>query len=212
MSYNNHEQLNSFDVEGFILVGGQSRRMGSDKSQLQFAGQTAVDRIASALNVIADRVRLVGSNDSLRVERAETIPDLHEHWGALGGIQAALRACVARWAAIVACDLPLVTPQLFEKLWALAVDPFEAVVPIQPDGRAQPLCAIYKRDISLTQAEALISVGEHMPRTLLRKIQTRWVDFAELAELPYSENFFLNVNTRAEYQKAISILSNRRTR
>ncbi len=127
-----------FDVQGFILVGGASSRMGSDKAQLKFHGQTGVELIAAALrpNVVA--VRLVGSREEASLSQLQNVPDLHERWGALGGIHAALYACQSAWAAIVACDLPLVTDELFERLWQFAKEPFDAVVPLQPDGR-QPL-------------------------------------------------------------------------
>ena len=97
-----------FDVEGFILVGGQSSRMGSDKSQLVFGKQTGVEHIAAALRPLTRTVRLVGSRDQGDAAGLQNIPDTHERWGALGGIQAALAACQSEWAVIAACDLPLV--------------------------------------------------------------------------------------------------------
>src|SRR6266404_1170382 len=96
-----------FDVEGFILVGGQSSRMGSDKSQLMFGARTGVQHIAAALRALTPKVSLVGA----RSEHAglENIPDTFAHWGALGGIHAALAACKSEWAVIAACDLPFVS-------------------------------------------------------------------------------------------------------
>src|ERR1700694_3442297 len=101
-----------FDVEGFILVGGQSSRMGSDKSQLVFGTLTGVERIAAALGTLTPNVRLVGGNGENRPAGLPTIPDTHLCWGALGGIQAALAACQSEWAVIAACDLPLLTGDL----------------------------------------------------------------------------------------------------
>ena len=49
------------DVEGFILVGGASSRMGRDKSQLMLGRQTTVEHIADALSDVATRIRLVGA-------------------------------------------------------------------------------------------------------------------------------------------------------
>jgi len=40
------------DVEGFILVGGASSRMGKDKASLVFHGQTAIELIAEQLSSI----------------------------------------------------------------------------------------------------------------------------------------------------------------
>jgi molybdopterin-guanine dinucleotide biosynthesis protein A len=200
-----------FDVEGFILVGGQSSRMGSDKSQLVFGERTGVERIAAALGPLTTRVRLVGSRVQAEAARLETIPDTHERWGALGGIHAALVACGSEWAVIAACDLPLVSTELFSRLWQLtrptALAGIDATVPIQPDERPQPLCAIYRRDSCVEAARELIAEGEHKPRALLAQVRTRWVEFRELADLPGSEHFFLNVNTPDNYEQAKKVLA-----
>jgi molybdenum cofactor guanylyltransferase len=196
-----------FDVEGFILVGGASSRMGSDKSQMIFAGQKGVERIAAALESVAARIRLVGPAVDSAYSSFEHVSDLHEHWGALGGIHAALTACQSDWAVIVACDLPLVSSELFLRLWGLAKDRIEAVVPIQIDKRIQPLCAFYRRQPCLTWSEQVIAAGEHTPRALLSKVNTRRVEFAELSDLPGARNFFLNVNTPADYELAERIIA-----
>jgi molybdenum cofactor guanylyltransferase len=194
------------DVEGFILVGGQSSRMGVDKSTLLFSGKTGIELIAATLLVLTNRVRLVGSRGSAP-PALENVADTYHQWGALGGIHAALAACEAEWAVIVACDLPLVTAGLFERLASFAeANYFDAVVPIQEDGRPQPLCALY-RGPCLPITERLISQGEHTPRTLLAQVQTRWVELAELRDLDGSEHFFLNVNTPADYRQAQQLMT-----
>ena len=200
-----------FDVEGFILVGGQSSRMGSDKSQLVFGKMTGVERIAAALCTMTARVRLVGSQVQAEASGLENVPDTHERWGALGGICAALGACQSEWAVVVACDLPLVSSGLFHRLCHLTQqqDPqtLDAIVPIQADERPQPLCAIYRRETCSKAGEKLVAEGEHKPRALLAEVRTRWVEFRELADLPGSEHFFLNVNTSDDYEQALKALT-----
>jgi molybdopterin-guanine dinucleotide biosynthesis protein A len=200
-----------FDVEGFILVGGQSSRMGSDKSQLVFGSQTGVEHIASALRALTPRIRLVGARDQGNFAGLQNVPDIHERWGALGGIQAALAACQSEWALIVACDLPLVTAELFARLWHFTrqnqVEAFDAIVPIQPDERPQPLCAIYRRESCSALAKQLVSEGEHKPRALVAKVRTRWVNFDEISDLAGARDFFLNVNTPNDYERAKEILA-----
>jgi len=197
------------DVEGFILVGGASSRMGSDKAQLMFGTQTGVQRIAAELTALTNRVRVVGSRGKPEDSGFENVPDVLEHWGALGGIHSALAACQTTWAFVVACDLPLVTSELLSRLWQMNSDKLDAIVPIQPDGRPQPLCAVYRRGVNSEEAARLIATGEHAPRGLLAQVRTRWVEFRELADLPGAEYFFLNVNTPADYELAKQILERR---
>ena len=200
-----------FDVEGFILVGGQSSRMGSDKSQLVFGTRTGVEHIAAALRVLTPRIRLVGARNQGSSAGLQNVPDMYLRWGALGGIQAALAAAQSEWALIVACDLPLVTAELFARLWQFAQqsqgETFDAIVPVQPDDRPQPLCAIYHRESCSAAAKQLIGEDEHKPRALLARVRTRWVTFGELSDLPGAQNFFLNVNTPNDYERAKEILA-----
>lgn len=192
------------DLEGFILAGGASSRMGLDKSRLRLGGLTFVERVARALGPVATRVRLVSSRPDASAHGLPVVRDLHESRGALGGIHAALAACRAPLALAVSCDLPFVTRELFERLIALRAEDSDAVAPVQPDGRPQPLCALYAPSACSRVADEMIRDGELRPRELLGRVRTRWVAFEELADLPNSARFFENVNTPEDYEQAKS--------
>lgn len=189
------------DVEGFILVGGLSSRMGNDKSGLRLNGETTVERIASQLRTIVDPLRVVGPHSGAIVN----IPDVHEKWGPLGGIHAALAAASSEWCLIVACDLPFVSLELFARLMEFRNESVEAVVPLQDDLRPQPLCALYRRPRCLKAADQSIANGEHTPRALLEKVNTLYIGFDELSDLPGAEHFFFNMNTPENYELAKEI-------
>jgi molybdopterin-guanine dinucleotide biosynthesis protein A len=189
-----------FDVQGFILVGGASRRMGQDKAQLRLGSETILERIAGQLSAITSSVTLVGGPPAY--VSLPNVPDIYEKWGALGGIHAALSAAKTDWIIVIACDLPFATRDLFEKLKSFADESVDAIVPIQSDGRPQPVCALYRRETCLPETETLIRAGEHTPRALLANVRTRYVQFAELSDLSGAENFFLNLNTPADFERA----------
>jgi len=191
------------DLEGFILTGGASSRMGEDKSRLVLRGKTFVERAAEALRVVASRVSVVSAREGDAAFGLPLVRDLFVGAGALGGLHAALAGCRAPWAAVVSCDLPFVMGELFARLASFRGPAFDAVAPRQRDGRAQPLCALYARDVCLRAAERLLSAGELRPRVLLAEVRTRWVTPAELADLHGSERFFTNVNTPADYALAV---------
>jgi molybdopterin-guanine dinucleotide biosynthesis protein A len=186
-------------IEAFILAGGASSRMGTDKSQLLIDEQTLVERITARLLEITDLITIVGKPPT--ASRLPTVPDVYPHWGALGGLHAALTACRHEWAVVVACDLPYVTPALFEHLATLRVD-HEAVVPVQNDGRPQPLAALYRIDPCRQRATELIEAGRRRPLDLLERVNTRWVSFSEIRNLDQAERFFVNINTPEDYYEA----------
>ncbi len=185
-------------IEGFILVGGNSSRMGTDKSRLLLDGETFVELIAKELLALADSVKLVGKYSEQPALKFQSAPDIYPGWGALGGVHAALAACRSQWAAIVACDLPFVSAPLFARLASLREN-FAAVAPIQSDGRPQPLCALYQVVPCLNHADQLIKSGERRPIALLQSVGARLVSFAELADLVGADRFFENINTPQDY-------------
>ena len=190
------------EVEGFILVGGASSRMGTDKALLTLNGRNFVEHIHTALQQIATRTSLVGAPDLCKAwPQLPVVPDIHINWGALGGLHAALSAARASWAIVVACDLPFVTGELFVRL-ATFRENVDAVVPVQPDGRLQPLCALYRAQVCCERAEELIALGERRPRALLQQVRTRQVAFNELHDLDGANRFFTNINNPDDYKYA----------
>jgi molybdopterin-guanine dinucleotide biosynthesis protein A len=186
------------DTEAFILAGGASSRMGTDKSLLPIEGQTFTGRIAETLLKLTDTVSVVGRETDLRLP---AVPDVYPQWGALGGLHAALTACKRDWAIIVACDLPFVTAELFSFLAEKRMD-HEAVVPVQEDERPQPLAALYRVEPCRQRATELIEAGRRRPLDLLEAVKTRWVSFAEIRNLDQAQRFFVNINTPSDYYEA----------
>ena len=188
--------------EGFILAGGASSRMGSDKSLLTVGGRTFVEAAADALRAVAPRVSVVSSRHDREAHGLPLVRDLVSNLGALGGLHAALASCEAEWAAVLACDLPFVTGELFGRLASMGADSLDAIVPVQEDGRVQPLSALYRARVCLEQVEELIRTDELRPRLLLPRVRARRVAFEELRDLEGSSRFFLNVNTLEDYARA----------
>lgn len=174
--------------------------MGTDKSQLLIERQTFTERIANTLRNVTDSVSVVGRTAD--VSSLPSVPDVYPQWGALGGVHAALTACKLDWAIVVACDLPFVTSELFEHLASLRLD-HTAVVPVQEDGRPQPLAALYRVDPCRQRATELIEAGHRRPLDLLETVNTRWVAFDEIRNLDQAERFFVNINTPEDYHEAI---------
>jgi molybdopterin-guanine dinucleotide biosynthesis protein A len=190
-------------IEGFILAGGASSRMGEDKSRLTLGGRTFVESAARTLRAVTTRVSVVSSRDGAESYGLPVVPDLRAGVGALGGLHASLASCGAEWAAVVACDLPFVTGELLARLASMCADELDAVVPLQEDGRLQPLCALYRARICLAQVEEMIRADELRPRLLLSRVRARRVEFEELRDLEGSRRFFLNVNTPEDYARAL---------
>lgn len=175
--------------------------MGTDKSQLRIENETFVERIATILLTITDSVRLVGGRENSRLEK---VADVYPQWGALGGLHAAVTACRRDWAIVVACDLPFVTSELFGYLASLRAN-YDAVVPVQADKRPQPLCAFYRSEPCAQKATELIDMGQRRPLDLLESVNTRWIEFSELANLAQAERFFVNINTPGDYDDHVRV-------
>lgn len=91
----------------WILAGGQSRRMGRDKSRIRVAGKTLLQHVRAAALATGLPVRTI---------RTDAVP----RCGPLGGVLTGLRRARAGWALFLSCDMPLVTPRLLEELVRLA--------------------------------------------------------------------------------------------
>lgn len=213
------------DTEGFVLAGGASSRMGADKAKLRLGEEIFAVRVGGELARAVSRVRVVSSRHQKSLGGFEVINDLYAEGGAFGGLLTALALSTSRWSLVVSCDLPFVTRLLFERLNEIRVrdsalkdgsqtkdegarsssEPFEIFAPRQADGRPQPLCALYSTEVCRDRARRLFDAGERRARAILFESRTRWIEFDEISDLPGASDFFFNVNTPADYERALAI-------
>ena len=76
---------------GFVLAGGESRRMGCDKALVEFSGQPLIVRALKLLREAGVEARIAGARASLE-QFAPVIADPEPGRGPLGGVCAALAA------------------------------------------------------------------------------------------------------------------------
>ena len=152
---------------GAILTGGRSSRMGRDKTDVTVAGRSMLERVASALSGVANRVVLLGP------DRAgwESWPDSVHAQGPLAGIATALSRTVADRVLVVAVDHPFVSPGTLEHLVAIESD--IPVVPVDGSGVRQVTCAVYPTTIRAAASEEAAAGGSI--QTLLDRVSFRAV-------------------------------------
>ena len=197
--------------EGFVLAGGKSQRMKTDKAFLQIGGETFLTRAVKTLSsTCKNRVKIVLNKAQMSFIKRfpNQIPyifDVYENRGALGGIHAALSDCQSGWAIILAVDLQLVTDEAIENLARIAFESkdFAAVVPIQMDGRPQPLCAVYRVEDCLPKLGNLLKEPTSASvRDFLKLVPTRFIGQDELTTNG-REDLFFNVNRPSDFQNLI---------
>ena len=167
---------------GFVLVGGHSTRMGRDKALLEFEGSTLAGRIAECVRRVAGNVTLIGPPDRYRELGYTVVPDRVPGCGPLGGVYTALSASHAEWNLMVACDMPLVTTELFDALFSDAesgpstVDCVVSRVDYTQPSRVvklDPLCAVYQRRCASAARRAIdrkiIKIHDFVSTLRLRK-------------------------------------------
>ena len=167
--------------DGLVLAGGAGRRFGRPKATVLLDGQTLVERAVAALAPHCRAVVVVG-----RPEVPLPVRSVDDRPGPdcpLNALATGLAAVDADEVLVLACDLPGAGTVLsrLERATSVAVD---------PTGRAQPLCARYRRIEALAAADALLAVGH------LRLLEL--IDVLAPALVPATAAELHNVTTPAD--------------
>ena len=154
-------------ILGVVLAGGASSRMGVDKATVEIEGRSMLDRVATSLESVVDRVVVSGRSE---IAGLAGLPDPEPgRAGPLAGLAAALaeaHAMGAEAVMLVAVDQPFVRPETLSRL----IDRFggAAVVPVA-DAIRQVTCAVYPADwhrdamAELTAGGSIQSLLDQMP-------------------------------------------------
>lgn len=190
-------------LNGLILAGGKSVRMGYDKGSITWYGKEQRYYLADLLKNVCNEVYISCREDQQKeIEKKYlSLPDTFTGLGPYGAILSAFREKPEAAWFVVACDLPLLNFETLQYLKnnrnpsSLATT-FESTYNNLPE----PLITIWEPK-SYPVLLSFLSQGYNCPRKVLQNNETT------ILKAPNSETL-TNVNTQEELDKVQQVLQN----
>ena len=167
-------------LNGLILTGGYSRRMGQDKALINLEGTTLLDRTYNLLSPLIEQVYVSVRHDQMNEAKRAQYPliiDLLGYSGPIAGILSAGDHDPHCGWLVVACDMPLLDSQTIDQLIRARNPETTATLFQSIDGSGvEPLCAIYEpRFFSAISSDSKI-LKNASPRETLSKMNLEILD------------------------------------
>ncbi len=179
---------------GGVLIGGDSRRMGSPKQGISVGGRSLLFSVAAVLRSKVERVVVLGRGDT--PDDAGPLDQLSDAPGTGQGPLAGLLTAF-RWAPRVcwlvgACDMPGITVEALGWLIDQRRPGCWAVIPRDSEGQLHPTLALYEPQAG-SLIDNLVSQGRKAPRVL-----AQWSEVHTPTIPDPLRHAWLNVNTPEE--------------
>lgn len=180
-------------LNGLILTGGQSTRMGRDKSRLIYHGKPQREHLTELLASYCEAVFW-----SVNAQQAVALPttgqpviiDRFDFPGPLNGILSAFAYDASAAWLVVACDMPLLTIKSLDALLQGRNPAKRATVFYDSEGRfPEPLLGIYEQAFNPVLQQAM-AAGQYSPRQALQQNDVQLLTAPDIRELA-------NVNDQA---------------
>jgi molybdopterin-guanine dinucleotide biosynthesis protein A len=184
-------------IEGVLLTGGSSTRMGADKATLLVDGVPLAERTLRELQPACVKVTVLGAE---RLAGTEFAAD--ESPGA-GPVAALARfEPTEEFVFVVACDLPRFEGRLIDVLRGEIGDA-DLCAPVR-GGTLQPLCALYRASAFDAMTEVRAS-GSNRVMEWIDRLDARAIDEARLAEAGLDPRCAASANTPEELASLLSL-------
>lgn len=177
-------------MKSIVLTGGTSKRFGSDKSEALINGKTLLEILSETL----DDLIIVGPETSIKAIYVREEPIAA---GPVAAIGAGLSKVDTELVAIFATDMPF-APRVLNQLESALLN--DAAMPIDCDGYAQPLAAIYRTEKLRSALKSLGSLENKSVKELIAKLNVDQVPLVETELL-------LDIDTKEDLLRAIDLAS-----
>jgi len=178
-------------ASAIIMAGGDSDRMGTDKSMLPIGGRPMIQIIYEQLRGTFDHI-LISANESesLAFLGAKIVPDRTPKEGPLMGIASALEASANEFNFVVACDIPRIDLHLVRRMLTEAND-VDMVIPTTGQRWHEPLFAVYRKS-ALSAINQTLASGKRRISDVFPHCKVKYLEL---------ETELSNLNTMADYEE-----------
>lgn len=189
-----------------IIAGGKSRRFGSNKALARLGDQRLIDYAIDLAKKVGNKILLNWNDVNPNSISIVPVRDEWEECGPLAGIHAVLSVSETLWVAILPCDMPLLSPEVYRWLWKHRLKN-APVVAVSHRG-IEPMVAIWPRRIILSPAfSQLRTAGIFSLHRVLEQLHSHRVNVVEMPG--YRNRFFANVNHPQDLQDLQRFIKNR---
>jgi molybdopterin-guanine dinucleotide biosynthesis protein A len=192
-------------LHGLVLVGGLSKRMGSDKAALEYHGKPQVEHAFDLLAPHCARRFVSCRADQGSQPALAGLPQIHDAFsdmGPMAGILSALQAHPQAAWLVIACDLPFLDAATLQAL-VDGRDPEMMATGFIGSYKSlpEPLCTIYEPK-AFARMRELNGQGIDCPRKAMIHSPCRMLN-------PPDPLALTNANHPEDYQRALNALTDR---
>ena len=168
---------------GFVLVGGDSSRMGRDKALLPLKSGLLIDEVAGKVADACGTVALIGEPERYRHLGIDCLADLRPRMGPLAGIETALESGRGELNLIVACDMPGLDTDWLRRLLRKARESQAlCVASAERGGIVHPLCAVYRANC-LPLVRKALNAGQLRVLDVLRQLGVATLEISAMSNI-----------------------------
>lgn len=189
------------DMEAYILAGGKSSRMGSDKGLLLLENKSMIERIIEQLQPLFEKIIIVSNNPEHRKFGLLVLPDMISDAGPAGGIYTALNNAKSESIFVTSCDMPFITKNAVRFIVSQSANKQITLFSIQE--KMQPLFAVYQRSC-LEKWEQLIHQKEIKLQEMAKHFDISIIDLVK--QEFFNEKLLMNINDKNDLVKALQYL------
>lgn len=181
-----------------ILCGGESRRMGFDKSEIKVNDKLLIEIIAEALEQVFENIILI-SNDKEKFKHTKykVVQDIIQRAGPAGGIYTALNYASSKYVFITACDMPIINLNYIKYMMEVIKNKNVEGVAAYNCGQLEPLYSFYSVDMISTFKDQL-EKNNFKIFELISHCNMHYVIDEKVREYSKDMNIFTNLNYKSD--------------
>jgi len=196
-----------------ILAGGLSKRFGQDKCLKELACKPLIVHVLDRVSRLANEIVVVVGSEAqqdqlLRVigTKGQIVIDKYNDHSPLIGALTGFESVKTEHALLLPCDAAFVSAEIATLLLDLCIGK-NAAIPRWPDGKIEPLQAVYDVKSAVSAGNTAMDEGKRDMLGMISHLQgIRYVSTLVLQQYDPKLDTFHNINTVQDWKKAELIL------
>ena len=195
-------------ILGVVLAGGQSKRFGQDKSQVQLESKILIDYILLEILNEFNEILIIANNDIkfFNSKKINKIEDYKKNLGPLGGVLSAMKWIKEnnkkyKWISTFPSDTPFFKKKNLHDFLNNINEEQSKLFFIKSNDRRHNIFGLWSLELLNRLEDDLVNKGERKVEDWANKVGVKTINL----EFKNNDPFF-NINTKEDLEKAKEII------